>query len=40
VGFLDRRQLENAIRTQYPDLDEDQISFIRKDLDDMEELMS
>ena len=40
MGFLDRRELETAIQLQYPDLSESLLSYIRIDLDEMEELMT
>ena len=40
MGFLDRRELEAAIRLQYPDLTASQLEYISGDLDDMEELMT
>ena len=40
VGFLDRTQLEAAIHEQYPNLTASQKSFIRSDLNEMEELMT
>jgi len=40
VGFIDRRELEAAIRAQYPDLTASQISFIHNEIDEMEELMT
>ena len=40
VGFLNRRQLEAAIQAQYPDLTESQKSFIHRDLDEVENLMT
>ena len=39
-GFLDRRELETAIKKQYPDLTESMIEFIQSDLDEMETLMT
>ena len=40
VGFLDRRELEAAIRLQYPDLTASQLKYISGDLAEMEELMT
>ena len=40
VGFLNRNELEAAIKRQYPDLTESQLSFIHNDLNEMEDLMT
>lgn len=40
VGFLDRKELETAIRLQYPDLTKSQLGFICRDLNEMDELMT
>lgn len=40
VGFVDRTQLEEAIRKQYPDLSETELSFISSELDCMESMMT